>query len=520
MAKTYVPELIRTFGETNGIPPPYCPIPEWRGLKDIVNTDGIYIQLHQIGPMFSTMDFDRQMVHIWFSYLALWFILFARPSSAGVLQEITITAKEIADCEDRGTREISIVGNKIRKVNRTTHLYSARFVLTRELNDSVKVTGLVGTFGNGGWKTTTSGLDLGLFCSMVKLYAPQLLKNFGEFNGIPAPYCPMPAGNYTVEGVNARQKVYLPFVPPDLYRIDFVYTDTRTGKRLGCKRALLDVPPRKFARQSGFLTWFFYVALWFILLARPSSAGVLGETVITTTEIADCDDRGTNEVAIIGNRIRKINRTTHLYSAKFIIPKGINNNYMVTLLVASFGNGGWKRSTTGLDLGRFCGMVKTYAPNIIKEFGETNGVPSPYCPVPPGNYTVTDMSTKLKVNLPFVPANLYRMDFVFSRAGIRVGCKRFTFNIPHRRVHQAESPVVAGVGEHEVQSEAAVGGEGDVHFEVGVHVGHRVVALRTERGCGEASTEIGGIGRPSRVKIKSPRLVILTVITTSGHRLH
>ncbi|KAL1122724.1 hypothetical protein AAG570_003051 [Ranatra chinensis] len=53
--------------------------------------------------------------------------------------EVTVFVREFADCDDPGTNEFRVVGNKIRKVNRTTYLYSGVLVLPREINDDYKV---------------------------------------------------------------------------------------------------------------------------------------------------------------------------------------------------------------------------------------------------------------------------------------------------------------------------------------------------------------------------------------------
>ncbi|KAL1122723.1 hypothetical protein AAG570_003050 [Ranatra chinensis] len=108
---------------------------------------------------------------------------------------------------------------------------------------------ILGHFGNGGWKVPQSGFDMGRACTMMRTFLPHLLKKyFGEKHGIPPPYCPAPAGNYTIEDMDTRVTAFLGVWPSGVYRVDFVTTHVKTVTRVGCKRITVVVPRKKNVR--------------------------------------------------------------------------------------------------------------------------------------------------------------------------------------------------------------------------------------------------------------------------------
>ncbi|KAL1122721.1 hypothetical protein AAG570_003048 [Ranatra chinensis] len=101
-------------------------------------------------------------------------------------------------------------------------------------------------------------------------------------------------------------------------------------------------------------------------------------------QLSECEDSGTGEFAMVGNRIRRVNRTTYLYTGTFVLPREVDDDYKMSIIVAVFGNGGWKMSKMGFNLGGVCTMMKTYIPKMMKHFlGDKFGIPPPYCPIPP-----------------------------------------------------------------------------------------------------------------------------------------
>ncbi|KAL1122719.1 hypothetical protein AAG570_003046 [Ranatra chinensis] len=160
--------------------------------------------------------------------------------------------RQLSECEDRGTDEFVMVGNRIRRVNRTTYSYTGTFVLPRKVDDDYKMSVIAAEFGNGGWKMSKAGFDLGGVCTLMKTYIPKMMKQFlGDKFGIPPPYCPIPAGNYTVTDVNTYLKMDIPFVPYGRFRLDFVILHSSHNRRLGCKRALVEFLEKKLQRGWG-----------------------------------------------------------------------------------------------------------------------------------------------------------------------------------------------------------------------------------------------------------------------------
>ncbi|KAL1122726.1 hypothetical protein AAG570_003053 [Ranatra chinensis] len=155
---------------------------------------------------------------------------------------------------------------------------------------------------------------------------------------------------------------------------------------------------------------------------------------IIVKQIAECKERGSDEFKLVGNLIRRHNRTAAIYSGTLVIPREVNNSYKLSPVVAFFGNGGWKSATHGIDVGGVCMLLINFAPSILKTALAPLGVPPPYCPIPPGNYTINNMSLHVDIKMPVVPYTSYRVDFqFFYKDGKKVGCKRiFVQSVPKR----------------------------------------------------------------------------------------
>ncbi|KAL1122722.1 hypothetical protein AAG570_003049 [Ranatra chinensis] len=90
------------------------------------------------------------------------------------------------------------------------------------------------------------------------------------------------------------------------------------------------VPTMESDRHFGFNLGLSYLVFGVILVSQQhpgTLAGMLGESIIMAREIGDCDDGGTGEMVMIGNRIRKVNRSTHLYTGNVILYTELNDDY-------------------------------------------------------------------------------------------------------------------------------------------------------------------------------------------------
>ncbi|KAL1122727.1 hypothetical protein AAG570_003054 [Ranatra chinensis] len=173
---------------------------------------------------------------------------------------------------------------------------------------------------------------------------------------------------------------------------------------------------------------------WFHLHERCYGRWNVGPYDIIVKQMAECKEKGTDEFKLVGNRIRRHNRTAAIYSGTLVIPREVNNSYKLSPVVAYFGNGGWKSVVNGFDVGGVCMLLTNFAPAILKTALEHTGVPPPYCPIPPGNYSISNMSMQVNLNMPAVPYTSYRIDFQFHyKDGKKVGCKRiFVDSVPKR----------------------------------------------------------------------------------------
>ncbi|KAL1122847.1 hypothetical protein AAG570_003173 [Ranatra chinensis] len=99
---------------------------------------------------------------------------------------------------------------------------------------------------------------------------------------------------------------------------------------------------------------------------------------------------------------------------------------------AVFGNGGWKSNYHQLNLEKVCADAKALFPTTSASFFRAIGQND--CPFPAGNYTLKNFPVQLKVNIPVLPYNKYRVDGFLKRKGKRYTCVRiFVDVIPKKK---------------------------------------------------------------------------------------
>ncbi|KAL1132526.1 hypothetical protein AAG570_010481 [Ranatra chinensis] len=164
--------------------------------------------------------------------------------------------------------------------------------------------------------------------------------------------------------------------------------------------------------------------------ARPNVGPLKGQYILVPKQLADCPNKGTNELRLVSSKLRKIGRDTYSYTSDVILPYGLTDEMSFVFNCATHGNGGWKENAFNINFDRACTSLKKRFPETYelakKEFGSFQD-----CPIPPGNYTIRNAIYKpssLKA-FPTLFYEQFRMDTYFLMDNKRIGCKRFFYDV-------------------------------------------------------------------------------------------
>nr|XP_014286804.2 uncharacterized protein LOC106687432 [Halyomorpha halys] len=108
-----------------------------------------------------------------------------------------------------------------------------------------------------------------------------------------------------------------------------------------------------------FLLW-----IWIPFLCQ-SQEQFAGPYQIIVRQVAQCDDSGTRQIYATGTRINRVSRNTYIYSTKVTTEVIIDDNIMVELDMAWFGNGGWRPNFMNLEFPGFCTSTKEMMPTFF-----------------------------------------------------------------------------------------------------------------------------------------------------------
>ncbi|KAL1122514.1 hypothetical protein AAG570_002845 [Ranatra chinensis] len=125
----------------------------------------------------------------------------------------------------------------------------------------------------------------------------------------------------------------------------------------------------------------------------------------------DCPDHESLPCKIIGNKLRKYNRTTYLYDVNISLPEAISDDIELSVAVSSFGNGGWSKNQIEQKLGPMCTAMRTFLPDsmkaLLKAFGQKD------CPIKPGFYVIKDFQQHTNIKWPLIPYGSYKKSRCF-----------------------------------------------------------------------------------------------------------
>ncbi|KAL1115815.1 hypothetical protein AAG570_006105 [Ranatra chinensis] len=153
----------------------------------------------------------------------------------------------------------------------------------------------------------------------------------------------------------------------------------------------------------------------------------LGGALCDISEIADCEDAGTNEVYLQGNGLQKFNETVTLYSPNLTLPYQIGDNLQVFLSLSVFNNGRWQENVFRKNFGGICTLGRMFAPSLYNSLLKKAG--RKRCPVPPGDYQLQGISFPIKLTWLFLPLGTFKNVVTFIKDDVTVGCKTFYIEI-------------------------------------------------------------------------------------------
>ncbi|KAL1122512.1 hypothetical protein AAG570_002843 [Ranatra chinensis] len=136
----------------------------------------------------------------------------------------------------------------------------------------------------------------------------------------------------------------------------------------------------------------------------------------------DCPEYESLPAVFKGNKLRKYNRTTYLFSTKLVNTVPISNEMTLTFAPSTFGNGGWSSNQVEQNIGPVCKVMWTLVPITMKAFLDSVGKDD--CPIMPGNYTQRDFLFDTNINWPLVPYGKYRYEVKFRLKDKVALCKR------------------------------------------------------------------------------------------------
>nr|XP_014293253.2 uncharacterized protein LOC106691841 [Halyomorpha halys] len=152
-----------------------------------------------------------------------------------------ITVKEVVQCEDGGTNELSFSSTRLNKVSKTTYDYATDYTLAITVDDNLSAVSDVQAWGNGGWRPAFFTFDTPQLCSGAKHMNPKFFKLF--LNGTGKNDCPVPPGTYHMSAHNISL-VEVKNVPMWQYgRYKVLNQLYKEAVLVGCFGAIVEVTP-------------------------------------------------------------------------------------------------------------------------------------------------------------------------------------------------------------------------------------------------------------------------------------
>ncbi|KAL1132525.1 hypothetical protein AAG570_010480 [Ranatra chinensis] len=125
----------------------------------------------------------------------------------------------------------------------------------------------------------------------------------------------------------------------------------------------------------------YLVSILQMVPAKPTIRPLSGPFLLVPKQVADCANKGTDELRLVSSKLSKIGRDTYSYTSDVLLPYGLSDEISFGIRCASYGNGGWKENAFNFHFGQICTIVKAVFPEIyelIKIHGNVQD-----CPVPP-----------------------------------------------------------------------------------------------------------------------------------------
>ncbi|KAL1117141.1 hypothetical protein AAG570_004469 [Ranatra chinensis] len=145
--------------------------------------------------------------------------------------------------------------------------------------------------------------------------------------------------------------------------------------------------------------------------------------------LTDCENPGTNEMRMVGSKIRKQGKESYIFNSDFILPYGFSNDLGIGVNASIMKRTTWQHLYSG-HFSKLCQTMSSWVPAMVtfvtKKLAGRND-----CPVKPGNYTIKDAFIKeIKVDaLSLAPYGKYMVEFSFTKNSKTIGCKIVNFDL-------------------------------------------------------------------------------------------
>ncbi|XP_014246347.1 uncharacterized protein LOC106664841 [Cimex lectularius] len=148
----------------------------------------------------------------------------------------------VSECEN----PIIVFSNyKIRKLDRSTYVYTGSMNATIPIDDDIWARADVSVWGNGGWKPNFYTFEMGKFCSGMRKFLPKFDE---EITMRLNQTCPAPPGFYTLTNLNFRQESqHIPSLPYGKYKAKIIGFD-KDKNCVACANFVCEVVPKRRKR--------------------------------------------------------------------------------------------------------------------------------------------------------------------------------------------------------------------------------------------------------------------------------
>ncbi|XP_014246350.1 uncharacterized protein LOC106664843 [Cimex lectularius] len=148
-----------------------------------------------------------------------------------------------SDCE---CPKFTFSNYKIRKLSRSSYVYSGTINSTVDISDDIKIAINVSSWGNGGWKPNFFYNEM-LACSGLEKYLPEFKHEmFSRVNAS----CPAPAGVYTIENLSfVQESPVMQSLVYGKYKT-WIKGYDKTGNCMGCVTFNCNIVPKPKKKQN------------------------------------------------------------------------------------------------------------------------------------------------------------------------------------------------------------------------------------------------------------------------------